>query len=248
MISPALCPTLTLLLIIGTVFTITLTENLQLADGLSATGSKIVASLDVGQDTTVNWKIINNSDEKIWVEMYSSGAGSELLHFDKLVTLEPRKIQEVEIIVAIPDDHPDNIELRPKLFALQRGDPLAEGITGAVVNVQLKKTITIKIGDDPIFTAVVEEAVVKPPPMIIPEKEAAKAKTIQEKLAEIEARNKALLQEAETVQVAETPQVAATETPEVKDSGYIEEPVADLPKCGFWEMILSWFGIKSDCI
>ena len=262
MISPALCPTLTLLLIIGTLFTVSLTENLQLADGLSAVANPLKFQLEVGETDLETWEVINNNDEKGWVEFYASGPGSEFLTFEKLEVFEPRQSKIMQIYVTIPKDHPNNIEYKPLFFALKRGDPVEGSGAVAQVNVQLKKVISIKIGDNPIYTRPAEEIkVVQPEEIIIPEREAQieakQEKTVEEKLAEIKARNDAILreqiEEANLADKWEAPEVTAIEKPEVIDSGYIDEPVmdkepADLPKCGIWEMILSWFGIKSDCI
>ncbi len=253
MVSPTPMPnSLVLVLAICVIFTISLTENLQLADGLSGVAFPINFQIEVGQTQSEEWIVINDNDEKGWVEFYASGPGSEFLTFKKIEEYEPRQNKPIEIFVTIPKDHPDNVELRPLFFAIKRGDPLAEGVTGASVNVQLKKVISIKIGDNPIYTPPVEEIItVIPDEIIVEEREeqrAEKVKTVEEKMAEINAANEAL-------QKVETPQVIVIETPEVKDSGYIEEPKMDaepiqvnLPTCGIWEMILNWFGIKSDCI
>lgn len=210
-------------LLMAVVFTVSLSETIESVDALSASASKIQTHVELGDNAIVSWKLINNSDEKIWIEIWSQGPGSEFLFFDELVELNPRNVQELEIIIAIPDDYTDNVELRPKVFALQRGEPLAEGITGATVNIQLKKTITIFIGDNPIYTApIIEEKIVKPAEVIIPEKEAAKAKTLEEKLADIAARNAALQKAPSEVPVDDTID-EPTETQPVMDT----EPTMD---------------------
>ena len=263
MVSPILCPkSLVLVLAIFIIFSVTLTENLQIADGLSAVANPLNFKLNPGETDLETWEVINNNDEKGWVEFYASGPGSEFLTFEKLEVFEPRQSKIMQIYVTIPKDHPNNIEYKPLFFALKRGDPGEGSGTVAQVNVQLKKTLSIKIGDNPIYTRPAEEIkVVQPEEIIIPEREALieakQEKTVEEKLAEIKARNDAILreqiEEANLADQWEAPKVTATDKPEIKDDGYTPEPVMDkepvgLPTCGFWEMILSWFGIKSDCI
>ena len=71
------------LLIVFTVFTVSLTENLQLADGLNAIAHRVNFELEVGESDMQTWNVINNSDEKTWIEFYADGPGSEFLTFKK---------------------------------------------------------------------------------------------------------------------------------------------------------------------
>ncbi len=237
-------------IVIFTVFTVSLTENLQIADGIGVTKAKLEAVMQPGQDRTMTWKIVNNSDEKIWVEVFAKGAGSEFLFFEEIIALEPRAVLVSEVIVAIPEDHPNNIEYRPQIFALQRGDPEAgkDGAATVTVNTQLRKTVTIKIGDNPIYTPPQEDIKSEAPAaVIIPEKEAAKVKTLEDKLKEIAEKNKQLVREEETVDDSFEESVEDIFEESI-DEGYIPEPESEdkgelVKECNFFEIILSWFGI-----
>ncbi len=256
MVSSNPMPKIIVLVLIIT-FSVTLTENLQLADGLSALANKIIYEMEVGETQVQTWNVINNKDVKGWVEFYADGPGSEFLTFSKIQAFEPRQNIDMEIIVSIPKDHPDNIELRPLFFALMRGDPLDEGKTGAVVNVQLKKTLTIQIGDNPIYTAPLEESIpVIPDEIIVPEREEQREakETLEEKMARIEADNKALLLDQMKEAGVDDKWEGTFEEDPVPDyepevTGYTPEPttdpepVADKIECDFIAWFLSLFGI-----
>ena len=96
--------------VIATIFTVSLTENLQIADGFSASATKITLETKVGNTDIFKRAVINDETETINLEFYATGPGSELLVFEEFVSIEPRVRQEIEIIVVIPDDHPDNVE------------------------------------------------------------------------------------------------------------------------------------------
>lgn len=186
--------------VIAIVFTISLTQNMQISDGFSAVANTIDFELELGDTKLDTWKVINDSDEKIWVEFFASGSGSEFLTFEKVISFEPRQNKPVEIIVSIPVDHPNDIEYRPLLVALMRGEPVPDGVNGAQVNIELRKTISIKIGDDPVYTPPVEEEPrITPPPIIIAEKESEKAakeavETLEEKLERMRLANEKLVE------------------------------------------------------
>lgn len=223
---------LILSVVIAIVFTISLTENLQKADGLSAIAIPIIFEMEVGQTAVETWQVLNNNDNKGWVEFYASGEGSEFLIFEELIEFKPRQSKEIEIIVSIPKDHSDNIEYKPLFFALQRGSSVSEGVTGAQVDIQLKKTISIKIGDNPIYTAPdIKEKVIIPDPIVIPEKEEQK-ETLEEKIARMKSTNADLLKETleKTTTKVNTPSVqpvtpvkeptpVTLEEPDKKDGG-----------------------------
>ncbi len=255
MISPNLSTkTYALVLVIISVIVV---SGVQTVDGFSASGARIIFDVQLGETAVHEWALQNVLDEAIGIEVYVAGAGSELLTFEKLHILEPGEIVIPEIFVTIPKDHADNIAYMVELYALKRGADLEPGTSGIVINSQLKSFIEINIGDNPIYTPpalpinaeVPPEPIIKTAPKVEEGEEPAPIieETLQEKLKRINDANKLL----ET-----TPQVTATDKPEVTDEGYTPEPIMDkepvtqvaLPTCGIWEMILSWFGIKSDCI
>ncbi len=218
-----------LILFIGIISTVTITENLQAVDGFSAEAKKIIYKMQVGETMSITWGLVNELLEPIDVELYAEGIGSELMVMERYVTIPPQTRVEYEIFVIVPPDHEDNVEFHPTLYALKRGF-LEEGKTGAVVNMRMKNLPVIEIGDNPIYTPTEAEinANAPAPKFSLPEKktdvEKSKVETLEEKLAKIQAAN-----EAKQI----TPKVSVTKTPEVKDDVFIpelimdEEPVAD---------------------
>lgn len=247
---------LPLVLIVFTIFTVSLTENLQIADGLSGLAGEIKFDLQRGETDIQTWEITNTSDEKIWVEFFTSADGGELILFEKILAIEPHQSMLHEFIVKIPKDHKDNITYKPTMHALKRAEPVPDGTPGATVNfnVQLLKTMIINIGDNPIYTPpVIEEKYEIPEEPYIPEKEEAqkeKAESLEDKMARIAAAN-----EAREIPVEEVEQVSPTNTPVTPQVGnYEEEPMADPEpvtsfsnekkvECGFIDWLLSLFGI-----
>ena len=187
---------LTLILFIGIISTVTITENLQTADGLLTASAKLNYELNGGDTQMLTWKIINNEDVPIYVEFYAEGEGSELLVFEEFASIEPRKQKVLEVFVVVPETV-DDVEYHPTLFVIQKGT-IEPGKSGFIINVRLQTPVTIKIGDNPIYTPptiveseeVVEEIIeeiIKEEPKI----EEEILETIEEKLARIKAANEA---------------------------------------------------------
>ena len=184
---------LSLILFIGIISTVTLSENLQVADGLLASATKLIYEMELGETQMLTWAVTNNEDESMTLELYALGPGSELLVFEEFIDLESKTRKEIEVFVIVPKDHKDNVEYHPQLFALKRGN-LPEGTTGMQVNLSMRTIPVIKIGDNPVYTPptveqqvkVIEEKIVKETqePIVIKE-------TIEEKLARIQAANEA---------------------------------------------------------
>jgi len=176
-------------IIIALVLSVSLTETFQTADGFSAAKTNMVFELDLGDTQMLTWPVSNIGNETINVQFYATGEGSELLVFEEIVAIEPHVRTEFEIFVRVPEDHPDNVEYHPELFALKRGDDLEEGATGMIVNVQYRTLPIIKIGDNPIYTPPVVETVDEPKEEPEPRMEEEKKETLEEKLERIEAAN-----------------------------------------------------------
>lgn len=210
-------------IVIFTIFTVSLTENLQTAEGLTVTLSQLNYELNAGDTQMITWTVNNSEDIPINVEFYAEGEGSELLVFEEFASLEPRKSKVLEVFVVVPETV-DDVEYRPTLYVIQKGT-IEEGKSGLIINIRLQTPITIKIGDNPIYTPPVEKIEPKIPvapkviePEVEVEVEKSKELTAAEKIALIQAAN-----EAKQV----TPQVSVTQTPEVKDESFIPEPVME---------------------
>lgn len=249
---------LPLVLIVFTIFTVSLTENLEIADGFSASAVKIIYELNPGEDGSAIWPISNIFEEPIGLEFYAIGSGSEFLIFEKEATIQPKQRVEFVIEIAIPDDHPNNIEYHPELYALKRSEGLAEGESGMIVNSQVRVNPIIKIGPNPIYTAPVVEEVIEEP-VIVEEpiiEEPIVEETVEEKQAweEFDKINKPVVIDdpVPELQVDDTFEETFEEEA-VTD--YVPEPIADTPiitdtaiveekiDCDFIAIFLSWLGI-----
>ncbi len=255
MISPNLSTkTYALVLVIISVIVI---SGVQTVDGFTSISVNLEYKIQPGETQMLTWGIINDDDIPLNLEMYATGQGAELFVFEENVIIEPGAVRDIEIFVVVPEDYPTDLELRPQVYA-KKISPVEVHTEGATINMIIQHVTNPKIliGDNPVYYApeIIEEIIPdiatnddtpKPP---TPEVESIPGETMQEKLDRIKAAN--------LVDQLDTPQVTATDKPEVKDSSYLEEPVmdkepvtqVDLPTCGIWEMILSWFGIKSNCI
>jgi len=246
-------------IIIFTIFAVSLTENLQIADGLLATKSELNYELNKGNTQVLTWTVINSEDVPINVEFYADGEGSELMVFEEFVTIEPHMQKVLDVFVKVPLTI-DDVEYRPILHVLQRGT-IEEGKSGLVINIHLQAPATIKIGDNPIYTppVIVEteeeieeisDEVVETVPEITEPTE-----TMEEKLAKIKASNEANKKddpdESKSNVVIDTNPVETKQVPIVDDE-FVPEPVSDsetdeiveedVKECNFLDMILSWFG------
>jgi len=217
-------------LVIATIFTVSITENLQFVDAfLSKSTAGWVYELNPGESQVLTWTLTNTDDVPINIEFRGEGPGSELFVFEELSTLEPKEKRSFEFIVVIPDDHPDNIEYRPTFFALEKAISDSEGGAAVVlINYQMSANPIVKIGDNPIFTpepkpVKVEEKPVEEKPV---EEEAdfiaTPTETLEEKLAKIQATNEA--------NKVEEPSVTQTIPP--KETMKQETTLDPEPSCG----------------
>ncbi len=101
--------TLALVLI---VFSISLVP---LADGFSVSAKQILFELNPGETAEWKWTVTNPEDKEIYVELYATGPGSELMIFDNYWTVPPHLSVYPELFVMVPEDHPNNIEFHPEL-------------------------------------------------------------------------------------------------------------------------------------
>lgn len=270
MISTLLSPkSLALVLIVFTVFTVSLTENLQLADALSVSADKLKFDIERGDTQLLFWSVRNTDPYPIEIEFYATGPGADLLVFEQFSNLEPAERKSYEILVSVPIDYENNVEYRPVLHALQRSqDPTSTGNEDATkqtatakVNVVMKTIPIIRIGENPIYT----------PPEVIPKEkdvepeynpslekaptpeEKEQVESIQQKLDRIQAANdrKTVTPTPFNVPVDDEWREEFEEEA-VKD--YVPEPTAapeeiiiiddlDNMGCGFIDWLLSLFGM-----
>jgi hypothetical protein len=255
--------TLPLVLVVFAVFTVSLSETIQISDGfLSQSTAGWKYQLSPGESDVFTWTLTNTEDKSIIIEFRAEGQGSELFVFEELVTMEPKQNRAFEFIVVVPDDHPNNIEYRPLLYALEKAIPDSEGGAAILINYQMIARPIVLIGDDPVFTP-------EPIPIAEPVPEAIEAErpmeedfsitpeeTLEEKLARIAIANKGVKVDdtwQETFEEEAVPELQVDDnylpepTPEPVSVDPMPEPViqADTEEkveCDFIAMILSWFG------
>lgn len=198
------------------------------------------------------WTLMNPTEEPINIEFQAEGQGSEFFVFEKLVTLEPESQTTFEFILTIPDDHKDNIEYRPQLFALQLQEAPEGGAAVVVFSYRMVANPIILIGDNPVFTPEIEPEVIEEEPVVESENQSFEAieekpmESIEEKLARIQEANKEVkvdddFEESfeEEAVVDYEPEPEYTMEPEtIATQTTTEEKI----ECNFFEMILSWFG------
>jgi hypothetical protein len=122
------------------------------AEALQQTATKLNYILEVGETQTLQWGILSDEDETVIIEFRAQGKGSELFSFSNTIEVPPHKMVFVDFKVTIPEDYQNDIELRPLLFALQKGI-VEEGVSGAVINIEMMTISSIKIGNAPEFVA-----------------------------------------------------------------------------------------------
>jgi len=216
------------------IFTVSLTEHIQIVDGLSAYSDPLIFEMQKGEIKMLTWGIVNIGEEPVNIEFYVIGPGSELLVFEDFDTIDKQTVKQLEVFVSVPKDHKDNIEFRPILFALQRGDKQESGGSGMVFNVQVETQLTIKIGNNPVYTApetpVKSELPPAPETKVKPKVQEKVEETIEEKMARIQAANEAKTPKEKTV--VDDAQIPSKATDQYIDENsapddFVSEPIAD---------------------
>lgn len=96
-----------------------------------------------GETQTIKWGLLSDEKTPITINLYATREGNALLSFDKEITLQPLTQHNVIITITIPEDHENNVFLKPRMHAQQTGDksgPIA-------INIEMIKDIDITIGN-----------------------------------------------------------------------------------------------------
>ena len=134
------------LAVILTITVLVLSFSLPSSYGLQQVAGKLTADINPGQSQTLQWGLISDDPSKtITVELVAQGEGSEFLSFPQKVELQPQQVKLVDITVTIPSDYNKRNTFSPTLLAIQKGE------TGGptVINIQMKKVLTINISSEP---------------------------------------------------------------------------------------------------
>lgn len=113
------------------------------SDALQQVAGPIVIALKLGETKVIQWGLVSDKENDITtVEISAEGEGAQFLSFPKTVDIEPGQLVFVDITVTIPHDYPSDIEVAPIVTATEFGEK--GGAT--VMNIQMKKTLSIIIG------------------------------------------------------------------------------------------------------
>jgi len=123
------------------------------SDAFLQSGSKVEQRLQLGETFTIKWALNSEKDTPVVVSLRAEGDVAELLSFPETLELLPGEWNFFEIIVTIPEDYPIDVVRQGGVIALLEGEK--GGST--IFNVQMKKTITLLIGNPVIEEAVPEE-------------------------------------------------------------------------------------------
>lgn len=109
---------------------------------LQQVAGPIVIEVEPGKTNTVQWGLVSDKEAGVTtVQLSAEGDGAQLLIYPKTVNIDAGQSVFVDITVTVPDDYPAGIELNPTIVATEFGE--TGGAT--VLNIQMKKTLTIKI-------------------------------------------------------------------------------------------------------
>jgi hypothetical protein len=113
---------------------------------LQQVAGKLIADINPGESQTLQWGLISDNPSKtITVELIAEGEGSEFLSFPEKIDLQPNQVKFVDISVTIPLDYNKRNTFSPTILAIEKGE------TGGptVINIQMKKVLTINISSEP---------------------------------------------------------------------------------------------------
>ncbi len=141
-------------LFLGVILTLSFAQN---SEGIAQSAGNLVYEIQPGESQTLQWKLSNTSeDESVTVTLDVTGDGSEFVSIPKTLTLPRNVWVNVEITVTIPEDHPNDVYLGPRVSAFQEAID-----TGQVIRIhfQVEKQLDVIIGN-----AVIPEVVAQPVP------------------------------------------------------------------------------------
>ena len=141
-------------LFLGVILTLSFAQN---SEGIAQSAGNLVYEIQPGESQTLQWKLSNTSeDESITVTLDVTGDGSEFVSLPQTLTLPRNVWVNVEITVTIPEDHPNDVYLGPRVSAFQEAID-----TGQVIRIHFKveKQLDVIIGN-----AVIPEVVAQPVP------------------------------------------------------------------------------------
>lgn len=113
------------------------------ADAFQQVAGPIVYELQPGEEKTMKWGLISDSDDPTTISFRVEGSGSELVHLPDTMKMNPRGSVGVDVRVSVPSDYQNDILLKPAIYATQLGESGGQ----TTINIAMKKVLTIKIGN-----------------------------------------------------------------------------------------------------
>ena len=124
------------------------------ADAFLQTGQAIEAHLNPGESQTFQWGLNAESKEIEVIKLRSEGEGKELLSFPETIVAQPGEWYTVNIIISIPEDYPNDVFLKPRIYATIDQEKTDSPV---LIVVQMRNSPSIFIGNPIIEEPVVEE-------------------------------------------------------------------------------------------
>jgi hypothetical protein len=101
-----------------------------------------------GDTKSMQWGLISDDNNSTTLKLTSTGSGSELLSYPQTVNMPPHQLVLVNVTVAVPANHTNNTQYNPTMYATELGKQGGN----VVVNLQVAKLLTIKIGSPPVVS------------------------------------------------------------------------------------------------
>jgi hypothetical protein len=136
--------TLIFTLLLGILLLFPFTLSINSASALQQIAGKIEVHLAPGESESVRWGLVSDSDEDLELKLISDGIGAEFLSIPATAPLAARETKYIDVVIAVPQDHPGGMMVRPYVQANQAGEP-----GQVVLNVGLRKYIDIVIEPNP---------------------------------------------------------------------------------------------------
>jgi len=140
-----------LFLIFGILLIFPLVSN---GEAFLQTGGQIEIHINPGESQSFTWGLNSESDKVEVIKLRAEEAGRELLTFPETIVLQPGEWFTVIVTVSIPEDHPNDVLLQPRIYALLEGE---KGEGAMAINIQMRNSPLIYIGNPVIEEPVVEE-------------------------------------------------------------------------------------------
>ena len=123
------------------IFAILLVAQITFTETYALTQPEEEISVEIkpGETRVFTWELVSDKDERIEVELFAIGKGSEFLSFPQTISISAWKAENVQVTVSIPFDYPGGVELNPAMYAEEPGTSSLDIGDRAV------KTISIKI-------------------------------------------------------------------------------------------------------